>query len=390
MKADKFLEVDYYQNYKKDQQISGDVFLSKKVSEERAITILSDGLGSGVKANVLATLTATMAKNYVSNFYDVQQTAEVIMRTLPVCKTRQISYATFTIADVNKNGDTRIIEYGNPTFLYIKDNKAVAPEKLNHKKLGEYKNDELRYYSFSCDKQDRIVFFSDGVTQSGMGSDQYPFGWGREEVRKYTTLLIRREKEISAKELARNIVQQAVNKDGYNSKDDTTCGVIYFRSPRRLTIVTGPPYDKERDSEMAQNLADAEGKKAICGGTTARIVARELDKNLAVEIDNTGDEIPPNANMPGIDLITEGVLTLSQLYKILQEDKPRFQDKVLKKFYNLIQNSDIINFICGTRINAAHQDPKIPVELGLRRQVVQKIANILEEKYLKETKIDYI
>ncbi len=390
MTAEKFMEVDYFQNYKKDQKIPGDVFLSKKVSEERAIIILSDGLGSGVKANVLATLTATMARNYVSNLYDVRQTAEVIMRTLPVCKTRKISYATFTIADVNKNGDTRIIEYGNPTFLYIKGKQAVDPGKLNRKKLGDYKNDELKFYSFNCDKQDRIIFFSDGVTQAGMGSEKYPFGWGRDQVCKYVTLIIRRENEISAQELSKNVVQQAVNKDGYNSKDDTTCGVIYFRSPRKMTLVTGPPYDEQRDSEMAQTLEEARGKKVICGGTTAKIIARELDKDLAVEINNTGDEIPPNASMEGVDLITEGVLTLSKLYKLLQEDKPRFQEPVLKKLYYSLLDSDIINFICGTRINEAHQDPKIPIELGLRRQVVKKIASLLEEKYLKETKIEYI
>ena len=390
MTAEKFLEVDYFQNYKKDQKIPGDVFLSKKVSEDRAIIILSDGLGSGVKANVLATLTATMARNYVSNFYDVRQTAEVIMRTLPVCKTRKISYATFTIADVNKNGDTRIIEYGNPTFLYIKGQKAVDAEKLNKKNLGEYKNDKLKFYSFRCEKQDRIVFFSDGITQAGMGSEKYPFGWGRDEVCKYANLMIRREEEISAQKLSKNIVQQAVNRDGYNSKDDTTCGVIYFRSPRKMTLVTGPPYDKQRDPEMAQTLNQANGKKVICGGTTAKIIARELDKDLAVEINNTGDEIPPNASMQGVDLITEGVLTLSKLYKILQEDEPRFHDSVLKKLYRSLLDSDIIDFICGTRINEAHQDPEIPIELGLRRQVVKKIASILEDKYLKETKTAFI
>lgn len=390
MKTQKFLEIDYFQNYKKNQRIPGDVFLSKKVSENRAIIILSDGLGSGVKANVLATLTATMAKNYVSNFYDVRKTAEVIMRTLPVCKTRKISYATFTIADVNKNGDTRVIEYGNPAFVYVKNNKAVEPQDLNSKNLGKYKNDELKFYSFNCDKQDRIVFFSDGVTQAGMGTDKYPFGWGRDEVRKYITLMTRREDEISAQDLARNVVQQAVNKDGYNSKDDTTCGVIYFRSPRKMTLITGPPYDMEKDSDMANKLDKSDGKKVICGGTTAKIIARELDKKLAVEINNTSDEVPPNANMEGVDLITEGVLTLSKLYKMLKEDNPRFQDKILKKLYRSLLDSDIIKFVCGTRINEAHQDPDIPLELGLRRQVVKKIANILEEKYLKETRIEYI
>ena len=104
----------------------------------------------------------------------------------------------------------------------------------------------------------------------------------------------------------------------------------------------------------------------------------------------SSDEVPPNANMEGVDLITEGVLTLSKLYKMLKEDNPRFQDKILKKLYRSLLDSDIIKFVCGTRINEAHQDPDIPLELGLRRQVVKKIANILEEKYLKETRIEYI
>src|SRR6516162_9871948 len=130
MPDENFIEIDYSQRAKHGQLISGDVFLSEKVKEDgRIVSVLSDGLGSGVKASVLATMTATMALKFAATEMDIRRSAETIMDTLPICSVRKISYSTFTVVDMAGSGQTRIIEHGNPPFLLIRPSSGVLIEK---------------------------------------------------------------------------------------------------------------------------------------------------------------------------------------------------------------------------------------------------------------------
>lgn len=389
-----FIDADYHQGFKHKQIVGGDVFLLHKIKEEnRIIAVLSDGLGSGVKANVLATLTATMAVSFISNAKDIRQTAEIIMKTLPVCKVRKISYSTFTIVDIDDSGNTRIIEYDNPPFILIRDNRIIRINSTAVKlKYNKYKDNVLNYSEFEARLGDRIVFFSDGVSQAGMGMKSTPLGWGHHEIEDYALKLVREKSNISARELGRSIVDRAHYMDGYKAKDDITCGVIYFRNPRKLMVLTGPPVSREKDAEMARMLARFDGKKVICGGTTAKIIARELQRTATVDLRDHDPEIPPLSHMDGVDLVTEGTITLSKLLELLEESKANEyqQRNAASAMVNLLLNSDMIYFVVGTKINDAHQDPNIPVELGIRRNLIKNIVKQLEEKYLKETKIQFI
>lgn len=389
-----FVEVDYHQGFKYQQIVGGDVFLSHKIKEEdRTISVLSDGLGSGVKANVLATLTATMAVNFISNYKDVKKTAETIMRTLPVCKTRKISYSTFTIVDIEGLGKTRIIEYDNPPFIIIRDGRLltneVIPLKLDYKK---YKENILNYTEFKPKLGDRIIFFSDGVSQSGIGTKKYPLGWGTDDVENYILSLVKNNPEISARELSQCIVNKAYANDSYKPKDDITCGVIYFRKPRKLLVLTGPPVSKEKDKELAEMINKFNGKRIICGGTTAKIVARELNKKIQIDLNDHDPEIPPGCRMDGIDLVTEGTITISKVLESLEQNSSyvKANRNAAAKLIDYILDSDVIQFVVGTKINEAHQDPNIPQELGIRRNLIKNIVKLLEEKYLKEIKLQFV
>ena len=390
-----FMEVDFYQEYKHNQLVGGDVFLSRKIKEEnRVISVLSDGLGSGVKANVLATLTSTMATTFISSYIDITRTAEIIMKTLPVCKERKISYSTSTIVDINSEGDTRIIEFDNPPYLLIRHGEVVNIPKIKKNVQGAAKRQALLEYSrFKTEKGDRIVMFSDGVSQSGMGMANTPFGWGSDEVAKFAVQLVRENHDISARDLAQRIVQRALMNDSYSSKDDITCGVIFFRRPRKLLVMTGPPIDKTKDTELAEMIDTYDGQKVVCGGTTANIVSRELNKSLTVDISMIDPLIPPPSAMEGIDLVTEGIITLGKVSEMLESgDVKRIIGKgnAAERIVDLMMNNDIIQFVVGTKINEVHQDPNMPVELEIRRNVIKKIVNILEDKYLKETKLQFI
>lgn len=393
MKNETFIEVDYSQVVKKKHVSSGDVFISTKTEDNRIIAALADGLGSGIKANVLATLTATMTVNFIKNKLDIKKSAEIIIDTLPVCNVRKIGYSTFTVTEIDSTGKTRVIEYDNPKFLYCKNEKIVElPHNKINLKSSPYKENIINYYKFNIDFGDRLVFFSDGVTQSGMGKDETPLGWEYSSIKKFVADIITKNYDISARDLSRKIINQALIYDDNAAHDDITCLVIYCRKPRNILVVTGPSIKKEKDSEMALMVKDFSGKKIICGGTTANILSRELKEEVVVDIKNITPDVPPCAYMKGVDLITEGILTLSKVAQYLENYN--IQDiketNAATKIIDLLINNDILHFIVGTKINEAHQDPMMPVDIEIRRNIVRRIITVLKDKYLKKVFLDYI
>jgi hypothetical protein len=388
------IDIDCQQKNHIGERICGDVFLTKKVSDEnRVICVLSDGMGHGVKANILATLTATMAMNFTKEHKTINKIAEIIIKTLPICSERKIAYSTFTIVDIELNGKTHILEYDNPSTIIMRGKKLFDPEWEDIELEGEqYKDRDLRYYSFYPQKEDRIIFGSDGITQSGLGTKNFPFGWGLESLQEYVTKLVGNNESISASRLGLKVVNMANKNDNYRAKDDTSCAVIYFREPRKMLICTGPPYEKENDEKLINKVRDFEGTKVLCGATTSDIIARGFDKEIKDTFEFDDPDLPPVSYMEGVDLITEGILTLSKVHKILLEYNNNYTlgkgpaDRIVK----MLLENDQIHLIIGTRINIAHQDPNLPIDLEIRRTVVKRIARTLEDQFLKEVHYEYI
>jgi hypothetical protein len=394
MEREFFIEVNSQQRNHHGERICGDVFLSVNVREEnRIITVLSDGMGSGVKANILATLTSTMAMNFTREHKEPDRIAEIIMNTLPVCSVRKVSYATFSIVDIESDGRANILEYDNPQCIILRGSQPFEPEWRDVVlDKGRNAGKRLRKCSFYPAKEDRIILMSDGVAQSGMGSIAWPLGWERENVLQYAVSLVGSETSISAHTLAGKIVTMAYKHDGYEARDDISCAIMYFREPRKLLICSGPPYDQEKDGILAAKVSEYNGKVILCGGTTADIVARELKRKIVDELIFEDPELPPESFMEGIDLVTEGILTLQKVNELLKgyNNSVKLGKGPADKIVKMIMDSDEINFIVGTRINVAHQDPTLPVDLEIRRTVVKRIARILEDKWLKLISIDYI
>ncbi|HEX8927019.1 MAG TPA: SpoIIE family protein phosphatase [Terriglobales bacterium] len=389
-----FVEIGTYMVPKHGQHIAGDIFLSQKLREEdRTVSVLSDGLGSGVKANVLATLTATMALRYTaSGCMDVMRSAETIMDTLPICSVRKISYSTFTIVDIDTAGKATVIEHGNPAFVVVRPSGEIDIERSSHHPT-KWHDRVVTKSVFRAALGDRIIFFSDGVTQAGTGEMATPLGWGRDRVEEFVRECVRRRSRASARDLAREIVERALQLDHGQAKDDISCVVIYFRTPRKMLVATGPPFAAESDSELANAITRFEGRKAICGGTTAGIVGRLLDVDVEMELNQPIDpQIPPVAKMSGVDLVTEGTLTLGEVARVLENGVPvdKMRPNAARRLLYMLMDSDDVQFMVGTRINEAHQDPNIPVELDLRRNIVKRIASQLEQRYLKQTSVRYL
>lgn len=393
-----FVEAGSFQLNKDGNFSCGDtVLLHKFPKQERCIAVLSDGLGSGIKANVLSTLTASMAMNFSIKREPIMRTAQTIMDTLPVDSKRNISYSTFTIIDIDEVGKAHIVEFDNPRILLVKNGKVqyiqTKNTTINEKNNNSNYERVLKQSEIQLVKGDRLVVYSDGVSQSGIGNPNMPFGW-EEGVESFIEELIAQDNNISARELARRIVVKSQLNDALKCKDDTSCICLYVRDPRKLLICTGPPFNEQKDKYLAEVISSYEGKKIVCGGTTSQIIARELHKEIEVnmDLDALASGLPPESHIDGIDLVTEGIITLGAVSKILEEDK--FNDTNSEgpawDILKYIMDADIIDFLVGTKINIAHQDPNLPVELEIRRNVMKRIKALIEDKLLKTVNMEFI
>ena len=390
-------EVGYFQINHEGEKICGDVFLSKRVHEEnRVLCVLSDGMGHGVRANILATLTATISLNFSIEHKDANEIAGIIMKALPVCSERKISYATYTIIDVSVESNTvSILEYDNPKTLILRGNKIYEPQWTQVKFEGKYKDRRdmnIKQCSFVPCIEDRIVFCSDGITQSGLGNG-IAMGWGRNELTQFVREIVEVSPTISAAGLAERVVKRAAANDLYTPKDDLTCGVVYFRQPRKAILCTGPPFNSERDNEFANILKSFDGKKIISGATTSEIIARELGRAITNE-ERFDLSLPPSSKMKGIDLVTEGVLTLNKATYILNNiglnSRMQFGRGPADQICRLLLDTDEIYILVGTKINESHHDPTLPVEMEIRKHLIQRLTKVLSEKFMKVVNIEYM
>lgn len=386
-----FIDIDCSQMKKYNQNAYGDYFVSKRYPDEaRLIAVLSDGLGSGIKANILSCMTATMLLQFIENQQiPIRKAAEIIMNSLPVCKIRRISYSTFSAIDVNDDGHAKIVEEGNPQFLWIRDNEIMEPpfETIQSK---TFKNRKLKVYKIQLRLGDRLIFCSDGVTQSGLGGGRLKLGLRREGLIVLVKDKLTEHPDISSSELSQYIVNQARNiETDRQPKDDISACVLYFREPRESLVFTGPPYHQQKDKEYAEMFANFKGKKAIAGGTTANLISRELNRPITMDTTISIGKLPACSYMEGVDLVTEGILTLTKTLEYLENGNPDI-DNAAGKLVKFLLDSDCINFMVGAKLNQAHYDPALPIEIEIRKNIIKKIAKVLQDKYFKKVTVQYM
>lgn len=385
-----FIDIDCAQIKKFGQNAYGDYFISKRSdNNERVLAVLSDGLGSGIKANILSCMTATMLVRFIEEDIPLKKAAQIIMDSLPVCQVRQISYATFSAVDCRDDGSVWVVEEGNPSFLLMRGNKEVV---LDYQEIisPKFPDRHLKLYKFKAETGDRIVFCSDGVTQAGIGTKGYPLGFKREGLLEFLRRYLSMHSNVSSSELSHEVIKKALSvEENEHAGDDISCSVLYFRTPRKALIFTGPPYNRAKDREYCLSFDFFSGRKAICGGTTANMISRELNREIVNVSHEISGDLPPVAQMDGVDLVTEGILTLTRAAEYLEKEELNHQDAagLLVKF---LLESDIVEFMVGAMLNQAHYDPSLPIEIEVRRTVIKKIKKLLEGKYFKQVAINYI
>ena len=384
-----FIDVACSQKKKYNQNAYGDYFSSNRFPNmNRVVAVLSDGLGSGIKANILACMTSTMLLKFMENNSDIEKSCEIIMNSLPVCKVRGISYSTFSAIDCYDNGKAKIVEEGNPDFIWIRNGEVLKPEYQTIQSK-DFKNRKMKVYNIQLEKCDRIIFCSDGATQVALGTKKYPLGLERSGLIKIILNKLNQNPEISSTELSKYLVHQieliAPNRE---LKDDTSILSIYCRDPRESLIFTGPPFHSEKDNYYAKTFMEFKGKKAISGGTTANIISRELNIPISTNISLGMGKLPGTSKMEGVDLVCEGILTLTKTLEYLESGNS--SENAAKILMDFLLDSDVINFLVGAQMNKAHYDPNLPIEIEIRKNIIKQMAHVLEEKYLKKVNVQFI
>ena len=384
-----FIDIDCSQKKKYNQNAYGDFFKSERFTDmNRLVAVLSDGLGSGIKADILACMTSTMLLKFLKENADIEKYCEIIMNSLPVCKVRGISYSTFSAIDCYDDGKAIIVEEGNPDFIWIRDGEVLKPE-CTIIESKNFKNRKMRVYDIKLELNDRIIFCSDGATQVAMGTKTYPLGLERDGLINIILSKLKMDKNISSSELSNYLIKQ-IELIAPDKKllDDTSIVSIYCREPRESLVFTGPPYHIEKDNYYANTFKNFKGKKAIAGGTTANIISRELNIPVKTDLSLNVGNLPGIYCMDGVDLVTEGILTLTKTMEYLEDNN--YQNDAAGKLMRFMLDSDCISFLVGAQLNQAHYDPNLPIEIEIRKNIVRKIAKILEDKYLKKVKVQFI
>ena len=373
-----FLETGYTALNKVGEELCGDN-VDMAVNGEYTTLVLADGLGSGVKANILSTLTSKILCTMISNDIEIEECIETIIQSLPVCKVRGLAYSTFSIIHINNEGKGYLVEFDNPQAIFIHNGKCLDFEREQLDILGKtvYKTE------LNLEASDVVLVMSDGTIHAGIGMI-LNLGWQRKEIMEYL------EGTVTSKMSARCIacLLAAACNDLYLDKpgDDTTVAAIRLREELKVNIMVGPPVDKEKDDIYIGEFIRKEGKHIVCGGTSSQIVARFLGEDLHTSLDFSDKEVPPIAYIKGIDLVTEGVITvrklleLSERYIDVKDVTPKHYEKsdgASRLADMLFEEATEVNFFVGQNVNVAHQG--LPIDTTMKLKLVEALSENLKK-----------
>lgn len=377
-------EVAVAQLSKTGEELCGDKVEVSRTGQATTV-VLSDGLGSGVKANILATLTTKIASSMLKRGIPLAEVVDTIANTLPVCRERKIAYSTLHILKVTPQGDATVVEFDSPASFFIRAGKVV-PFPTKEKTVADKTIKEGR---LELAENDIIVAVSDGIIHAGIGG-LLKLGWN------WRGIAAELESVASASPSAEAVAEAVLNCcNGYyvgRPGDDSTVVVVKLRQPRRLVLLTGPPANNVIDDHVVERFLRTKGKKVVAGGTTANIVGRITGKPVVVDLTYYQPDIPPIAKIEGIDLVTEGVLTLNAAADRLDNNvmlrNPSYQDGATL-MARLLLEADEIEILAGMAVNPAHQNPNFPAQINIKAQVLTNLKTKLELKG-KQVSIDWL
>lgn len=374
------VDASYKSLYKYGEELCGDRVEIVR-TEDSLIMVLADGLGSGVKANILSTLTSKIIATMIKEGAQIEEVVDTITNTLPICSVRKLAYSTFSILQLFYDGQAYLVEFDNPSCVFIRNGEIMnipfETRTINGKMIREAR--------FQAVVGDSFTLMSDGVIHAGVGAVlNFGFLWENAAAHLQSAL----QKEKTAARLAVSLSQVCESLYAGKPGDDTTVAVAMIMPNKVVNLFSGPPKEKENDEVLVHDFMRERGKRIVCGGSSAQIVARILHRDIKTTLDYTDPEIPPIAKIDGIDLVTEGVLTLSRTNDLIRKfrdhtmDFSDFKDldanngaAMLAKM--LLEDCTTLNLFIGKAINPAHQNPNLPVDLSIKLRIIKELGELL-------------
>ena len=372
------------------EQLCGDHIDIVEPSDDSTVIVLSDGLGSGVKASILSTLTSKIISTMLAEGLSLEECVETIAATLPVCSVRGVAYSTFTIIHLKNNQTAELIQYDNPHAIIIRDEQIWDYPKTEMNIGGK----KIFKSVIKLQENDIFVTMSDGCPHAGIGTS-YNFGWRREEIAEFMESLS--HAGYTAKTLSTMLVDECEKLYGYKPGDDATACVVRIRKRVPMNMLFGPPANRDDNERMMSLFFSKEGKHIICGGTTSSIAAKFLRKPLKASLNFEKSDIPPIAAIDGVDLVTEGVITVNRVVEYakdyLEENKYYEHWSFNRDGASLIcrllfEEATDINFYIGRAVNPAHQNPDLPINFHIKMNLVDELTKCLR-KMGKKIKVSY-
>ena len=372
------------------EELCGDHVDVVEENENSTVIVLADGLGSGVKASILSTLTSKIISTMMAAGLPIEECVSTIAATLPVCSVRGVAYSTFTIIHLLNNELAEIIQYDNPHVIVIRD-YAVYDYPKTEMNIGGKK---IYKSTIRLQEDDVFIAMSDGCPHAGMGG-KYNFGWRRDEIAGYMQALV--AGGYTAKNLSTMLVDECERLYDHKPGDDTTACVVKIRKREPMNILFGPPSNRDDANRMMALFFSKEGKHIICGGTTSSIAAKYLGKPVKASLSFERSDVPPIATIEGVDLVTEGVITMN---KVIQYAKDYLGENALYEEWNfkkdgaslisrlLFEEATDINFYVGRAVNPAHQNPDLPINFNIKMNLVEELSSCLK-KMGKRIKVSY-
>lgn len=372
------------------EQLCGDHVDIVEQDNDSTVIVLADGMGSGVKASILSTLTSRIISTMVAAGLPLEECVSTIAATLPVCSVRGVAYSTFTIMHIINSRMIELIQYDNPHIIYIRNGELYDYTK------NEITVDGKKIYrsAIRLEENDIIIAMSDGCPHAGIGV-AYNFGWKVEDIADY--MLNMSTGGFTAKVLSSLLIEEVNRLYGGKPGDDATACVIKVRKRVPMNILFGPPSDQDDCSRMMSLFFSKEGKHIICGGTTSSIAAKWLRKPLKPQLTFERSDIPPIAELEGVDLVTEGVITVNKVVEYANdyitnnefyEDWGYGRDGASLITRLLIEEATDINFYVGKAVNPAHQNPDLPINFNIKMNLVQELSKALKQMG-KRIKVSY-
>lgn len=383
-------EIGYHSLIKHGEQLCGDHVEVVEQGENSFVMVLADGLGSGVKANILAMLTSKIISTMMAADLSIEDCVETIASTLPVCEVRKIAYSTFTIIRIVDNEEAEIIQYDNPHVIFLRDGKNVEYDKT----ITEIDGKQIYKSKISLQENDVFIAMSDGAIYAGVGKTMN-FGWQREHIVEFMEKLY--DSEYTAKTLCTLLLEECDRLYGGEPGDDTTVGALKIRRRSPVNLLIGPPVDPKDVGKMMAFFFAKEGKHIVCGGTTSKLASEYLQKPMQAQIEYLDPEIPPTAKIEGVDLVTEGVITISRVLtyaKSYLENNELYSDWSFKQdgasqiSRLLFEEATDINFYVGRAVNPAHQNPNLPINFNIKMNLISELSECLK-KMGKRIKVSY-